>query len=146
MTISRWVLVTLIIVTVAAAGCGSAATASPQAAAQTQAGSGKPARGTYSTMSSKELQAEMDAGQKLVIVDLREPELFRAGHIPGAQNIPLDQFNDRLKELNPESKIVLVCHMGPMGDQAGALLAERGYTDVWNLKGGMAAWNGRLEK
>ncbi len=88
----------------------------------------------------------MDAGKKAVIVDLREPELYGAGHIPGATNIPFEQFNDRLKELNPQSHIVLVCHTGPMGDVSGALLAERGYTSVRNLMGGMAAWNGRLEK
>ncbi len=97
-------------------------------------------------MSARELQAEIDAGKKPVIVDLREPELYRAGHIPGARNIPFEQFNDRMKELNPESNIVLVCHTGPMGDVSGALLAGQGYASVRNLSGGMAAWSGSLAK
>ncbi len=57
-----------------------------------------------------------------------------------------EEFNDRTDELSQESNIVLVCHTGPMGDVSGALLAERGYSRVRNLRGGMAAWSGRLEK
>lgn len=106
----------------------------------------KPASAGYSTISPAELSAKLDAGEKLVIVDLREPELFSAGHIPGARNIPFEQFNDRVGELNPADQIVLVCHMGQMGDVSGSILAERGYTKVSNLAGGMARWSGKLAK
>lgn len=107
---------------------------------------GKAGTGAYSTIEAKELQAKIDAGEQLTIIDLREPELYRVGHIPGARNIPFEQFSDRTKELDPDSEIVLVCHTGPMGDVSGSLLAERGYTGVSNLSGGMAAWRGKLEK
>lgn len=148
MMLSRWVAATLIAATVAATGCGAAANTSSQAATQVQDASEKPARAraAYTTMSAQELQAEMDAGQKAVIVDLREPELYRAGHIPGAANIPFEQFGKRLSELSPEGNIVLVCHTGPMGDVSGTLLAEKGYAHVRNLRGGMAAWRGELVK
>lgn len=109
-------------------------------------GSSKNSGGGYATIAPQELQAQIDAGEKLAIVDVREPELFRAGHIPGAKNIPFEEFNNRINELNPEAKIVLVCHTGPMGDVSGSLLAEKGYAKVSTVKGGMAAWNGRLEK
>lgn len=109
-------------------------------------GSSKNSAGGYATIAPQELQAQIDAGEKLAIVDVREPELFRAGHIPGAKNIPFEEFNNRINELNPEAKIVLVCHTGPMGDVSGSLLAEKGYAKVSNVKGGMAAWSGKLEK
>ncbi|MBI2954140.1 MAG: rhodanese-like domain-containing protein [Chloroflexi bacterium] len=97
-------------------------------------------------MDARELQSEIAASSQLVIVDLREPELYRAGHVPGAENIPFEQFKDRMNELSPESSIVLVCHTGPMGEVSGTLLAERGYASVRNLRGGMAAWNGELAR
>lgn len=100
----------------------------------------------YATITPHELQARLDAGQKPVIVDLREPDLYRAGHIPGAINIPFDQFEQRMSELKTQSDIVLACHTGGMGDASGSLLAERGYNTVSNVKGGMAAWRGGLEK
>lgn len=130
MIFGRWVVVFLTVAVVAGAGCGS----------------GGRATGTYSTVTVQQLQAQIDAGETMVIVDLREPELFRAGHIPGARNVPFEQFSERVNELSPEANIVMVCHTGPMGDVSGSLLAERGYTKVSNLKGGMAAWNGKLEK
>lgn len=116
----------------AGTGCGSAP---------------KSAKAGYSTITTQELRARLDAGERpVIVVDLREPELYRAGHIGGAANIPFDQFDQRVSELNPEALIVLVCHTGPMGDVSGSLLAGRGYANVSNLKAGMAAWSGRLEK
>ncbi|MBI4320190.1 MAG: rhodanese-like domain-containing protein [Chloroflexi bacterium] len=66
--------------------------------------------------------------------------------MPGAQNIPFEEFDKRMNELAPESNTVLVCHTGPMGKVSGTLLAERGHASVRNLRGGMAAWNGELVK
>ena len=131
MMFGRWLLIWLVVATAAATSCG---------------GAGKSPTARYSAITSRELRAEIDAGQKLTIVDLREPELYRAGRIPGAQNIPFDQFEQRMNELRPDARIVLVCHNGPMGDVSGSLLAERGYAKVSNLNGGMAAWDGRIEK
>ncbi|MBI2954173.1 MAG: rhodanese-like domain-containing protein [Chloroflexi bacterium] len=131
MTSSRWVIAVLTALFTFATGCSLLS---------------KPAAGGYATIPPQELQARMDTGEKLVIVDLREPELFRAGHIPGARNIPFEQFDARMNELKPDDDIVLVCHVGQMGDVSGSLLAERGYPKVANLAGGMTRWDGKLEK
>jgi rhodanese-related sulfurtransferase len=99
------------------------------------------------TIDGSQLQTVMADGKKLVIVDVREPELFAAGHIPGAINIPYDDAKPRiLRELDPQDRIVFVCHGGPMGDELGTLLAGRGYPAVYNLKGGMKRWKGPVEK
>lgn len=79
----------------------------------------------------------------LVIVDVREPELFRTSHLPGAINIPYPAAKERAPaELDPSSDIVLVCHAGPMGDEIAAMLAARGFPHVRNLAGGMKRWRG----
>lgn len=94
-----------------------------------------------------ELEAMMEeGGDDLVIVDVREPRLYRRGHVPGAINIPFDGAHERvLQELDPAERIVFVCHGGPMGDELGALLASKGYGKVYNLIGGMRAWDGPVE-
>jgi rhodanese-related sulfurtransferase len=99
------------------------------------------------TINGTQLEALMADGRALVIVDVREPELFAAGHIPGAINIPYDDAKPRIvTELSPSDRIVFVCHGGPMGDELGTILAGRGYGSVYNLKGGMKKWRGTLAK
>lgn len=131
MTVGRWLPIFMVVAIAAATACGAA---------------GKSPTAGYSTITSQELRTEIDAAGKPVVVDLREPELYRAGHVPGAQNIPFDLFQQRMNELRPDARIVLVCHTGQMGDISGTLLAQQGYAKVSNLKGGMAAWDGRIEK
>lgn len=98
-------------------------------------------------LSSPELIQEMqNPAQSPVIVDVREPELFKAGHIPGAINIPYPGAKTRaLEELTPDQNIVFVCHGGPMGAELTRILAAKGFKTVRNLTGGMRQWSGPLE-
>jgi rhodanese-related sulfurtransferase len=99
------------------------------------------------TIDGAKLEGMMADGKPLVIVDVREPELFSAGHIKGAINIPYDDAKPRvLKELMRKDRIVFVCHGGPMGDELGRLLVKNGYPDVSNLAGGMKNWKGETVK
>lgn len=98
-------------------------------------------------ISSSELQAKIGAGERLIIVDVREPELYRRGHIAGAYNIPYDGAHNRVaKELYSKDTIVFVCHEGPMGDELSDILNNKGFDKVYNLTGGMRAWDGPLHK
>ena len=101
----------------------------------------------HKTITGEELQTMMKDGQPTKIVDVREPELFVQGHVPGAINIPYDTAHGRiLKELSPNDRVVFICHGGPMGDELGGILAKNGYTKVFNVRGGMKWWKGPLEK
>lgn len=62
------------------------------------------------------------------------------GTIPGAINIPfyMFKFKARYRELDPNKRIVFVCHTGPMGEAGAQFLVEKGYARVVNLEGGMA--------
>ena len=78
-----------------------------------------------------------------VLVDVREPREFRAGHIPGAVNVPLDQIEDL--ELPLETPIFLYCLWGSRSVQAGKLLEEIGYENVRSI-GGIAGYKGEKVK
>ena len=71
------------------------------------------------------------------VLDVRSPEEFAAGHIPGAVNIPIEQLRGRLDELPRDRPIVAYCKVGQRGYLATRLLADRGYP-VRNLSGGFS--------
>jgi len=80
----------------------------------------------------------------LNVLDVREPVEWRAGHIAGAQHVPLGQLVARLGEL-PEGQTLVVCKVGARSARAVAYLQQQGY-DAVNLDGGMLDWQaaGRL--
>lgn len=101
----------------------------------------------HQMIDSNGLKIMMKQGKNLKIVDLREPELFSEGHVPGAINIPYDDARGRvLKELKQDETIVFVCHGGPMGDELAELLVSNNYKKVYNLTGGIKKWSGPKTK
>lgn len=90
-------------------------------------------------VSPADAYARQQAGA--LIIDVREPDEWNAGHIPGARLIPLGELPHRLAELNPQREIVLVCRSGNRSARATALLQRAGFTRVANLAGGMIAWS-----
>jgi rhodanese-related sulfurtransferase len=74
-----------------------------------------------------------------VLVDVREPFEWDAGHAPQARHIPLGQLPRQLATLPSDRQIILVCRSGNRSAQATALLANAGL-EAANLTGGMAAW------
>jgi rhodanese-related sulfurtransferase len=73
------------------------------------------------------------------LVDVREPAEVARGTLPGAVNIPLGELPARLAELDPGRRVVLLCRSGARSGRAAELLADRGFSDVVNLTGGMLA-------
>lgn len=85
-----------------------------------------------------EAHRRVEAGA--ILVDVRTPEEFAAGHLPGAVNIPVDELPRRFAELgSPEKPLVIYCRSGARSSRAEGLLKERGFQDVFNL-GPMSAW------
>ena len=80
-----------------------------------------------------------DNGQ---LVDVREPDEVAAGMLPGAVNIPMSGFVDRIAELDPDRPVVLVCRSGQRSGRVAEYLAGNGFTEVVNLTGGMLGYSG----
>ncbi len=82
----------------------------------------------------------MDAHTQLV--DVREPAELRSGTLPGAVNIPLGELPQRMHELDPERRVLVLCRSGNRSGHAARFLAQHGFGDVVNLSGGMVAAGG----
>lgn len=75
----------------------------------------------------------------VVLLDVREPDEWVAGHAPGALHVPMGDLPARLAELPRDSDVVLVCHGGGRSSRATAWLLDQGYS-CRNLTGGMVAY------
>lgn len=73
------------------------------------------------------------------MLDVRQPEEYRAARMAGSTLIPLDQLAQRLEELPRDRLIVAMCHSGNRSGVATALLTRAGF-DAANLKGGITQW------
>ncbi len=86
----------------------------------------------------------LDSVDGLVVVDVREESEYcgEGGHIPGAVNYPwrTGVLRARYRELDPNSQILVVCRSGNRSNQAAGFLEWRGYTNVYNMAGGMSEW------
>ena len=86
-----------------------------------------------------ELKASVGNGN-VQIIDVRNPEEWSHGHIPGARHIPLAALPDRVGEIDASKPVVLQCGGGGRSSIASSLLLSRGLTKVANLQGGYDAW------
>jgi rhodanese-related sulfurtransferase len=92
-------------------------------------------------ISSREALALRESGEAPLFVDVRTPEEYQSGHVPGAINIPRNQLNVRLAELeHARDRLVVYCERGPRAAAAMATLASAGFTGVRHLAGDMAGW------
>lgn len=79
---------------------------------------------------------------KTVVVDVRTPEEFAAGHLRDAKNIPRKELPQRAGEIdkNKTKSVIVVCRSGTEAARAAAQLNKAGFTDVYCLDGGIDAW------
>lgn len=83
----------------------------------------------------------------LFVLDVRTEAEWANGHIPRANLIPVDELEDRLRELPPkDAKVLVHCAAGGRSLQACQILADHGWTRLMNLAGGMHAWAGPREQ
>ncbi len=87
-----------------------------------------------------ELDARLKVGEKIHLIDVREPHELQISRLHGAQSIPLGQLASRMSELDSAEEIVLFCKVGPRSTRALEVLASAGFRKIKNLKGGINAW------
>jgi len=91
-------------------------------------------------LTATELEAKLDAGEELMLIDVREMWEFNSGSVPGAINIPLSELGIMVRDLEPEKHYITICAMGMRSLDAAYLLSSHGFEDVHSLAGGMSAW------
>jgi phage shock protein E len=91
-------------------------------------------------ISPDELYERAKSGAAPVVLDVRTPEEYRVGHIPGAINIPHTALASRMGELRTENGIVLYCMLGPRARLGEKTLIGAGVRNVLHLEGGLSAW------
>ena len=100
---------------------------------------------TMDEISVTQLKARMDSGEKLTLIDVREPYEVAIAKIPGAKLIPLGQIAERAGELDPNSEILLHCRSGKRSADALHILKSKGFTNLKNVTGGILAWSAEVD-
>ncbi|MGE5481701.1 MAG: rhodanese-like domain-containing protein [Bacteroidota bacterium] len=91
------------------------------------------------------LRIDVDRARELIaagsqLVDVREPDEYAAGHIPGARLVPLNALLARPREHLRADDVVFVCAVGVRSALACEMAAAIGLTRIYNLEGGTEAW------
>lgn len=91
-------------------------------------------------ISPEELQSRLKAGDKPVILDVREPWEHKLCALPDSVHIPMQQIPAQMETLDPDKELVVYCHTGVRSLHVGQFLEHNGFKNVVNLKGGIEAW------
>jgi rhodanese-related sulfurtransferase len=82
---------------------------------------------------------------KDLFVDVRTPEEYAQGHVPGATLISLQDLSARIGEIPQDRNVFLICRSGSRSGKATLALMNQQYTNVYNVDGGMSVWKGPVE-
>jgi rhodanese-related sulfurtransferase len=104
----------------------------------------RPERGYTDVDASKAM--DLISNGSVIVIDVREPYEFAAGHIPGAVLIPLGRFAGESASLDKNKQYLLVCRSGNRSAEAARFMVGQGFKHVYNLKGGMLSWTGQVER
>ncbi len=98
------------------------------------------------TLTAREVKAKLDAGEDLLLLDVREPHEWQISDIASAtHHIPAGQILDRLDTLDQEREIVVYCRSGRRSSEVVQMLRERGYSRSKNMEGGINAWSQEID-
>jgi len=88
------------------------------------------------------MQAVRLMNQGALVIDLRSKDLFDAGHIGDARNVPAAQLESQAESLRKwrDKNVITYCDSGANGASAARALIKLGFTKVFNLQGGLNAW------
>ena len=93
-----------------------------------------------------ELKAQMDAGDDIQLIDVRQPDEYAFAKIAGAKLIPLGEIMGRMGEIDPTRDTVIHCKMGGRSARAIEFMEHSGFTgSLKNLVGGITAWSNEID-
>ena len=95
----------------------------------------------YENITASGLKARLDAGNRPVLLDVREPWEFELARIDGSTLIPMSELGERVTELDPGAETVVICHHGNRSSYVTQALQRAGFEKVVNLEGGLDAYS-----
>lgn len=76
----------------------------------------------------------------VLLIDVREPAEYDAGHIPGITLIPMGEIPNRLVDIPKDKTVIVSCQSGRRSAQIASFLQQQGFTNIHDLAGGFSAW------
>ncbi len=101
--------------------------------------------GRLPSISVQELKRRRVARTPLTLLDVREPYELELAQIDGAKLIPLGEVEDRAGEIDRAKDVVVFCHAGVRSARAVQILQRSGFTNIYNLEGGIDAWSEQID-
>ncbi|WP_188891252.1 rhodanese-like domain-containing protein [Paenibacillus radicis (ex Gao et al. 2016)] len=98
----------------------------------------------YPEITPEEVEALLNEGKQLNLIDVREIDEWESGHIKEASSLPLSELQERVNELEKDADLIIVCRSGNRSGRACEFLQAQGYK-VTNMTGGMLQWQGEVE-
>jgi adenylyltransferase/sulfurtransferase len=95
----------------------------------------------YENITARGLKARLDAGDRPVLLDVREPWEFDLARIEGSKLMPMSELGERITELDPGAETVVICHHGSRSSYVTQVLQGAGFEKVSNLEGGLDAYS-----
>jgi rhodanese-related sulfurtransferase len=92
-----------------------------------------------------ELAARLQAGDPLILLDVRQPGEIEICALPGIVHVPLGELGVRQSELDPDAEIVCICHHGVRSAHACLMLESYGFDNLVNMTGGMDLWSREVD-
>ena len=89
-------------------------------------------------------QAQQLRSEGGVIVDIRDPQSFAAGRIPGATHLDNHSLHDFITAADLDQPLIVSCYHGHSSQSAAAYLVNQGFSDVYSLDGGFEGWRQRF--
>jgi rhodanese-related sulfurtransferase len=96
-------------------------------------------------VSVTELKQRRDRGECPVVVDVREAWEVQLASIPGVVHLPMNEIPARFAELDRNAETIVMCHAGGRSMRVAQFLAQKGFANVANLSGGIAAWSEEVD-
>lgn len=101
---------------------------------------------SYRTITPAEFVERKASGERVRLIDVREPEEFELARVEGAELLPLSRFQEWAGTLDASEEIVVMCHHGIRSALVCAHLAAQGFTRMVNLAGGIERWSQEVDR
>ncbi|HYG60474.1 MAG TPA: rhodanese-like domain-containing protein [Symbiobacteriaceae bacterium] len=97
-------------------------------------------------VTTQELQEKIKRGEKLTVIDVREPWEYAEGHLPGSVLRPVGQIRTWANDYDKEAELYLICRTASRSAVAAKFLQSLGFKNVRNVSGGIISWRGQVAR